>query len=63
MKDSNIKLLMKNKGYTQKQLAIKSRCTEASISKYVSGERTPTLKTAKRLAKALGVTLDDLIKG
>lgn len=54
---------MKKKGYTQKQLAINSGCTEASISKYVSGERTPTLKTAKRLAKALGVAVDDLIKG
>ena len=62
MMHSNIKLLMKNKGYTQKKLAQRSGCTEASISKYVSGERTPTLKVAKRLAKALSVTLDDLIK-
>ena len=60
---NNIKLLMKSKGYTQKKLAQRSGCTEASICKYVRGERTPTLKTAKRIAKALGVTIDDLIKG
>ena len=54
---------MKSKGYTQKKLAQRSGCTEASICKYARGERTPTLKTAKRIAKALGVTIDDLIKG
>lgn len=60
---NNIKSLMKSNGYTQKQLALRSGCTEASISKYVRGERTPTLKIAKRLAIALGVTIDDLMKG
>ena len=58
----NIKVLMEHNGYTQRQLAMRSCCTEASISRYVNNERTPSLKILKRLAIALGVTVDDLLK-
>ena len=61
MLGDNIKRLMKENGYTQKQLAIRSGCTEASISKYIHNEREPSIKILKNLAIALGVTVDELI--
>ena len=58
----NIKRLMKENGYTQKQLAIRSQCTECAISRYVNNEREPSIKILKNLAVSLGVTVDELIK-
>ena len=58
----NIKRLMKENGYTQKQLAIRSQCTEGAISRYVNNEREPSVKILKNLAISLGVTVDELIK-
>lgn len=57
----NIKRLMKENGYTQKQLAIRSGCTESAISKYANNEREPSIKALKNLAIALGVTVDELL--
>ena len=59
----NIKRLMKYNGYTQKQLAMRSQCTESAISRYISNEREPSIKILKNLAIALGVTVDELLKG
>ena len=42
---------------TQRELAEKSGLTEASVSRYFNGERTPNLKNAERMAKAVGLTL------
>ena len=58
----NIKQLMKENGYTQKQLAVRSQCTESAISRYVNNEREPSIKILKKLAISLGVTVDELIK-
>ena len=58
-----IKLLMEHNGYTQKQLALRSQCTEAAISRYVHDERKPNYKTLHNLAIALGVSADALIRG
>ena len=58
----NIKRLMKENGYTQKQLAMRSGCTEASISRYVNNEREPNIKALKNLAISLGVAVDELIE-
>jgi transcriptional regulator with XRE-family HTH domain len=59
----NIKTLMVQNYYTQKELAIKSRCTESAISRYIHDERKPNVKTLRNLALALGVTVDVLLKG
>lgn len=59
---NNIKRLMKENGYTQKQLAIRSGCTEGAISRYVSNEREPKVRILKNIAIALGVTVDELVK-
>ena len=62
MTGDNIRRLMKENGYTQKQLAVRSQCTEAAISRYVNNEREPSVKILKKVAVSLGVTVDQLIK-
>ena len=57
----NIKRLMRENGYTQKQLAMRAGCTESAISRYVNNERTPSIRVLKHLAIALGVTVDEII--
>lgn len=58
----NIKRLMKEKGYTQRQLAELCGCTESSICHYIKNESEPRVKTLKRLAAVLCVTVDELIE-
>lgn len=58
----NIKRLMKENGYTQKQLAMRSGCTESAISRYIRNQRTPSIRVLKNLAVALGVTVDELTR-
>lgn len=59
--NERIRMLMEEKHLTQKELAIKSGITEAAMSKYLSGERTPRIDIVVNLANALGVTTDELI--
>ncbi len=42
---------------TQRELAEKSGLTEASISRYFSGERNPNIKNAEKMASALGLRI------
>ncbi len=56
-----IKMLMNEQKLTQKELAKRAGITEASMSKYLSGERTPRIDIIVNLANALGVTTDELI--
>jgi len=49
-------------GLTQSQLAKMAGVTESSISYYESGDRIPVVKTADKLAQALGCTLNDLFE-
>lgn len=56
--------LMKEQSLTQKELASKASVTEASLSKYLNGVRTPRIDVVVKLAKALNTTpnclLDDV---
>lgn len=52
---------LKMRGMTQRELANKTRLTEATVSRYVSNQRTPTGKHIKTLCKALGVSADWLL--
>ena len=54
------KELIDKRGLTQRAVAERINTTETTISRYVSGDRTPNIETAVELASALGVTLDDL---
>lgn len=47
---------------TQQQLADKVGISKSSIKKYETGINQPTLETAKKIAKVLNITLDELVK-
>ena len=55
------KELIDKRGLTQRAVAERINTTETTISRYVSGDRTPNIETAVELASALGVTLDVLV--
>lgn len=59
--NERIRMLLEEQHLSQKDLAIKAGITEASMSKYLSGERTPRIDVVVNLANALGVTADELI--
>ena len=46
---------------TQKELANASGLTEAAISRYITGARTPKSISLSAIAKALDVTTDELL--
>lgn len=58
---TKLKDIRKSKGMTQAALSAFSGVNRVSIAKYETGKSTPSLKTAERLAVALGVKVDELI--
>ena len=59
---NNIFTLRNNQKLSQADLAQKCGVTQQYIQMVESGKRTPALKTALKLAAALGVTVDELIR-
>ena len=55
--------LLKERGMTQKALAIKSSVTEAAVSHYIKGDRIPRSSVLAKLSDALGTTPDYLLGG
>jgi DNA-binding XRE family transcriptional regulator len=58
---NQIRKLRLVKSLTVIDLASKVGCNPMSIYRYETGRRTPDLITASKIAKALGVTVDELI--
>jgi transcriptional regulator with XRE-family HTH domain len=59
----NIERLRKAKGLSQEKLARLADVANNTLIKMESGENeNPTLDTLKKVAKAFGVSVDDLIK-
>ena len=58
---AKVKQLMAIKGINQKQLSQLSGITEASVSRYLKGERTARLDIIVNFAKALAVTTEYLL--
>lgn len=56
---SKLQEILNKKQITQKQLAILTGLTETYISYFISGKRGMSLETAKKIAKALNVKIDD----
>lgn len=56
-----LQALMRQRSMTQKQLAERINVTEASMSRYVKGERMPRLNTVADMATALHTTSDYLL--
>lgn len=60
---NNIKRLREAKGLSQEKLARLADIANNTLIKMESGEnQNPTLVTLKKVAKAFGVSVDDLIK-
>jgi len=57
-----VKELMTLKNMTQKDLSDKSGITTASISRYLSGDRTPRIDIIINFAKALDVDVEYLLE-
>ena len=55
-----LRILKDQRGLTQKEIADRLDTTEATISRYVSGDRTPNIETAVELAALLNVSMDTL---
>ncbi len=60
---NNIKRLREAKGLSQEKLARLADVANNTLIKMESGENNnPTLETLKKVAKALDISVDDLIK-
>jgi len=55
--------LLADRHMTQKELAAQAEVTEAAISHYLKGDRTPRSSVLARIAAALGTTSDYLMEG
>jgi len=59
----NIRLLRKEKGFSQDRLSKEAEVAYNTIVKIESGENpNPTVNTLERIAKALGVSIEKLFK-
>lgn len=56
---NQLKALMKEKGITQKELALKTGLTESSISRYINGSRYPSAKSYFKIVEVLGGEIYD----
>lgn len=50
-----------HRGLTQRALAAQTKMTGAQLSEIEAGKKTGSVATLKKLAMALGVTIDDLL--
>ncbi len=57
----NVKKIRENKGITQEKLAFEANLNRAYIGYIERGERNPSTDTLAKLAKALKVSLKDLL--
>jgi len=58
----NMRNIRKQKSMTLQQLADILGCSQQNISQYESGKRTPKLKTVQKIADALNVNVNYLLK-
>ncbi len=59
---TKLRRLRKAQGYSQETLARKARVGRLTILRAEAGTHTPTLGTLRKLARALGVELSDLLR-
>jgi DNA-binding XRE family transcriptional regulator len=59
--ESPVRVWREERGYTQKELAVKAGIGANHVSMIELGHRVGTTATLKRLAKALQVDIDDLV--
>ena len=60
----NIKSIRKRKGMSQDRLCKLAEVTHTTLAKIESGvNENPTIRTLQKIANALDVRIDDLLKG
>lgn len=59
----NLKKLMIEREMTAADIARKTGMTQAALSRYINGKRTPNLNSVIKIAKALNVPIELLVKG
>lgn len=59
--NEKVRMLMREKGLNQKQLAEKSGITEPSVCRYLKGDREPRIDIIINFSKALGVSIEYLL--
>jgi len=57
----NLSVLLEENDITQRELAEKINVTEVTISRYLSGERSPRIEIVSKIADFFGVTTDYLL--
>ncbi|MBD7939466.1 helix-turn-helix transcriptional regulator [Cytobacillus sp. Sa5YUA1] len=57
---NRIKEIRKQKGFKQKDISFITGLNVTTISNYETGYRKPSMNAAYKIAKALGVTVNDL---
>ena len=57
---ARLRRIMRRKSCTQSELSARTGISQAMISYYITGKRTPSFYNADRIAKALGCSTDDL---
>ncbi len=58
---AKLREIRKQKGMTQEELSKAASINRVTIAKYETGKISPTLKSAEKIAAALGVKVDDLL--
>lgn len=58
---NNLKELLDNRNYTQRDLAVETGIHETTISRYINKQLMPGVKTLLNIAYALDCSLDDLM--
>lgn len=56
-----LSILLEEKNITQRELAEKINVTEVTISRYLSGERSPRIEIVSKIAEFFGVSIDYLL--
>ena len=56
-----LKEMRNSKGLTQVELAGKLKIEQSCLSRWEKGGTVPTIDNYKKLSKALGCTIDDLV--
>lgn len=62
IKLKNLREVRLRMGFNQKRLAEKSKIAQGTISLLETGMTSPSLDTAVKLARALGVSVEELVK-
>ncbi len=57
---SILERIRREKGFTQTELAAQCGITQGMISEYEKAKTIPELRTARRIAKTLGVSIETL---